>query len=160
MNSGDKKAVETGTGAETAAAAAGWGLGGFSEAISAKQTADSLANGDAEIKKWLLEQCAMEYQHLGIPTDEDWDWDEYLENFKVHIMEHKNDPFGIEWMKFEEDAPVPEVVRKRPHIAFKVKNFDEVVKRFKLLVPVIHPRAGFKTCFIEHKGIGIEFVAK
>ncbi|MDO5580250.1 MAG: hypothetical protein Q4G69_03880 [Planctomycetia bacterium] len=135
------------------------GLVGLS-LIAPADAADSLAQGDAALKKWLLEECQMEFYHLGIPTDQEMKWDTYLENLKLHIMEYDNDPFGIEWMKFEPGAPFPEIIIKRPHVAFKIANFDEAVKRFKLLVPVSHPRPGMKTCFIEHKGIGIEFVSK
>lgn len=45
MNSSNKKAAGAGVAAGT-----GWGLGEISAAISVKKTADSLANGDAEIK--------------------------------------------------------------------------------------------------------------
>jgi len=129
----------------------------FADAVKA---ADSLSGQDPELKKWLLEECAMEFNHVGIVTDQDLEWDTYLDNIKVHIMEYENDPFGIEWLKFEDDAPFPECIRKRPHVAFKVANFDEVVKKFKIIVPVSNPRPWMKTCFIEHKGIGVEFISK
>lgn len=102
----------------------------------------------------------MEFNHIGIPTDQDLNWDTYLEGIKVHIMEYENDPFGIEWLKFEEGSNFPECIIKRPHVAFKIKNFDEVIKKFKLIVPVSQPRPWMKTCFIEHKGIGVEFISK
>ena len=140
-----------------AVSAAGIFSGSF---IDSAQAAETLSNGDAELKKWLLDFCKLEYYHLGIPTDQEMKWDTWLPNLKLHIMEYDNDPFGIEWMKFEEGAPFPEMIIKRPHVAFKIANFDEAIKRFKLLVPVSNPRPGMKTCFIEHKGIGIEFVSK
>lgn len=126
----------------------------------ASSVAESLSGQDPELKKWLIEECQMEFNHVGIPTEQDLEWDAYLEEIKVHIMEYENDPFGIEWMKFEEGAPFPECICKRPHVAFKIANFDEVVKRFKIIVPVSNPRPWMKTCFIEHKGIGIEFISK
>ena len=129
-------------------------------ANAAEKAAESLANGDAAMKKFLLEECAMEYNHVGIPTDQDMPWEAYLKELKLHIMEYENDPFGIEWMKFEEGSPLPEIIVKRPHVAFKIANFDEAIKRFKLLVPVSNPRPWMKTCFIEHKGIGVEFISK
>ncbi len=129
-------------------------------ADAAEKMAGFIAGDDASMKNWLLNECQMEYFHLGIPTDQDMKWDTYLENLKLHIMEYENDPFGIEWMKFDEGTPMPEIIVKRPHVAFKIANFDEAVKKFKLLVPVSSPRPGMKTCFIQHKGIGIEFVSK
>ncbi len=136
------------------------GLGLLSTANASEKAAEAIANGDAATKKFLLEQCAMEFNHVGIPTTNDMPWEAYLEKLKLHIMEYENDPFGIEWMKFDEGSPMPEIIVKHPHVAFKIANFDEVVKRFKLLVPVSNPRPGMKTCFIEHKGIGVEFISK
>lgn len=138
----------------------GMGVLGGVNVSAAEKCAEELSGGDAAVKKFLLEHCKMEYYHLGIPTEKDMKWDTYLENLKLHITEYDNDPFGIEWMKFEEGTPLPEIVVTRPHVAFKIANFDEAVKKFKLLVPVSEPRPGMKTCFIEHKGIGIEFVSK
>ena len=140
------------------AATAAFGMGFALTDVT--RAADALSGEDPELKKWLLEEAKMEFNHVGIPTDQDLEWDTYLEAIKVHIMEYENDPFGIEWMKFEEGAPFPECICKRPHVAFKIANFDEVIKKFKLIVPVSQPRPWMKTCFVEHKGIGIEFISK
>ena len=137
------------------------GLFGLNMTAGAEEkAADSLAGGDAALKKFLLEECGMQYFHLGIPTKEDMKWDAYLENLKVHIQEYENDPFGIEWMKFEPGSPMPKIIQERPHVAFLVNDLDKAIKGMKLLVPVSIPRPGIKTCFIEHKGIGIEFVCR
>ncbi|MDO4575611.1 MAG: hypothetical protein Q4D98_10415 [Planctomycetia bacterium] len=140
--------------------AASAGMMGVAMFGSAVKAAEELAMGDAALKKWLLEDCAMEYFHIGIPTDQEMAWDAEIPALKLKMVDYVNDPFGIEWMKFGEGAPLPEIVLKRPHVAFKVCHFDEVIKKFKLLVPVSNPRPGMTTCFIEHKGIGIEFVSK
>ncbi|MBE6426806.1 MAG: hypothetical protein E7029_12650, partial [Planctomycetaceae bacterium] len=47
----------------------------FADAVKA---ADSLSGQDPELKKWLLEECAMEFNHVGIVTDQDLEWDTYL----------------------------------------------------------------------------------
>ncbi len=127
---------------------------------AAENVAESLSGGDAALKKYLLEECGMTYFHLGIPTQDDMKWDAYLKELKVHIQEYENDPFGIEWMKFEPGSPMPKIIRERPHVAFLVNDLDKAITDMKLLVPVSVPRPGIKTCFIEHKGIGIEFVSR
>ena len=133
------------------------GLSALGEGAEVK-VAESLANGDLAKKEYLLKECGMKYYHLGIPTKDDLKWDAYLDNLKLHIQEYENDPFGIEWMKFEEGSPLPKIIQERPHVAFLVNDLEKATKGMKLLVPVSVPREGMKTCFIEHKGIGIEFV--
>ena len=125
-----------------------------------EKMADSLANGDKAKKEYLLKECGMKYDHLGIPTEDDMKWDAYLENLKLHIQEYENDPFGIEWMKFESGSPLPEIIQKRPHVAFVVNDLAKATKGYDLLVPVSSPRPGMTTCFIVHKGIAVEFVCR
>ncbi len=125
-----------------------------------EQALAALTDGDKAKKEYLIKDCGLTYDHLGIPTDQEMKWDAYLENLKVHIQEYENDPFGIEWMKFEKGSPLPEIIQKRPHVAFVVKDLEKAIKGFELLVPVSEPRPGMKTCFVVHKGIGVEFVMR
>lgn len=127
-------------------------------ATMAEKVVAQMVDGDAEKKRFLIEECGMKYNHLGIPTQNDMPWEAYLENLKLHIMEYANDPFGIEWMKFEEGSPMPEMIQKFPHVAFTVNDIAKAAKGFKELVPLSHPREGMTTLFIEHKGIAIEFI--
>lgn len=120
----------------------------------------ALAGGDKAKKEYLIKECGLTFDHLGLPTDEDMKWDAYLENLKLHIQEYENDPFGIEWMKFEPGSPMPEIIQKRPHVAFVVNDLAKATKGYELLVPVSEPRPGMKTCFIVHKGIAVEFVVR
>ena len=52
----------------------------------------------------------MRYHHLGIPTEDPRENESYLPEYGVHITRHKDDPFGIEWMRYEADSPLPELV--------------------------------------------------
>ncbi|HBT77966.1 MAG TPA: hypothetical protein DEB39_13820 [Planctomycetaceae bacterium] len=125
-----------------------------------EQTLAALVDGDKDKKEYLIKECGLTYDHLGIPTDQEMKWDTYLDNLKIHIQEYENDPFGIEWMKFESGCPLPEIIQKRPHVAFVVNDIEKAAKGFEMLVPISEPRPGMKTCFIVHKGIGIEFVVR
>jgi hypothetical protein len=64
------------------------------------------------------------YHHLGIPTDTQLPGERYLEALKMYVSGFETSPFGIEWMRFEADSPVSELVKKVPHIAFEVEDLD------------------------------------
>ncbi len=49
----------------------------------------------------------MKYHHIGIPTQEKRDDEEYLPAFKVYVSSFDRSPFGVEWMRFEDDSPDP-----------------------------------------------------
>lgn len=62
------------------------------------------------------------YHHLGIPTDTPQANETYLPEFKMYVSGHETSPCGIEWMRFEPDSPLPELVQTIPHVAFIVDN--------------------------------------
>ena len=54
------------------------------------------------------------YHHLGIPTDTPRDNETYLKEYKVFVSGYETSPYGIEWMRFEPDSPLPELVKTVP----------------------------------------------
>jgi hypothetical protein len=61
------------------------------------------------------------FHHVGIPTDIPRSGEHYLEAFKVYVSGFETSPYGVEWLRFESDSPVPELVRSVPHVAFEVE---------------------------------------
>ena len=49
----------------------------------------------------------MRYHHLGIPTDLPREGEEHLERYGIHCTDHEANPFGIQWMRYDEDCPLP-----------------------------------------------------
>src|ERR1700676_4630346 len=60
------------------------------------------------------------YHHIGIPTSQPRPGERDIERLKIFIVGHENSEYGVEWMRFEADAPIPELVRQVPHVAFEV----------------------------------------
>ena len=48
----------------------------------------------------------------------------YLETLKMYVSGFGTSPYGIEWMRFEPDSPVNELIRTVPHVAFEVNNLE------------------------------------
>lgn len=100
------------------------------------------------------------YHHLGIPTDEPIKGERYLPQFKFYVSGFDSSPYGIEWMRFEKDSPINDLIKKIPHIAFEVDNLDsEPSKRkFNILTPPNSPGEGTRVAMIEHNGAPIELI--
>ena len=64
----------------------------------------------------------MRYHHLGIPTTHPQPGETYLAAYKTFCTDHERNPFGIQWMRYEPDCPLPELVRTVPHVAFEVDD--------------------------------------
>lgn len=100
----------------------------------------------------------MKYHHLGIPTNEPKEGERYIPHLKMYVLDYTNSEFGVEWIRFDDDAPYPELVKKVPHIAFEVDNLDEILKGKNILIHPNAPSEGVRVAFIEENGAPIEFL--
>lgn len=100
----------------------------------------------------------MKYHHLGIPTDEERVDEKYLERFKTFVSGYETSPFGIEWMRFEPDSPLPELVKTVPHVAFEVDDLDAALIGHQVLIAPNSPSPGVRVAFIVHNGAPVEFL--
>jgi hypothetical protein len=99
-----------------------------------------------------------EYHHLGIPTDIKLENEVYLKDFKVYVSGYNDSPYGIEWMRYEPDCPLPELVKTVPHVAFKVDNLEDELEGKAVLIEPNSPSAGVTVAFIIDNGAPVEFL--
>jgi hypothetical protein len=100
------------------------------------------------------------YHHLGIPTSRKISGEKYLPRFRFHVSGFEISPFGIEWMRFEPDSPVHELIKEVPHLAFEVDNLDEELSRLPFEI-IKHPDLtdpGIRVAFIAHNGAPVELI--
>ncbi len=105
------------------------------------------------ITKW-----GWKYHHTGIPTNEKKPGERYIAHLKMYVSGFTTSPFGIEWMRFEQDSPVHPLVQQVPHIAFVVDNLEETVANFDVLSGISSPSGGVRVAMISHNGAPIELM--
>ncbi len=107
-----------------------------------------------------IQEWGWKFHHMGIPTIEEKSNENYLEQFKFSVSGFSDSPFGVEWMRFEEDCKMPELIKNIPHLAFVVDDLDFELKtrKFKILVKPNSPVGGIKVAMIEHNGSPIELM--
>ena len=98
------------------------------------------------------------YHHIGIPTDTPRPGERYLEHLKIHVSGFDTSPYGIEWMRFDPDCPISELVRTVPHIAFEVDDLDSALKGKEILSPPGTPSKGVRAAMIVDNGAPIELI--
>jgi len=99
-----------------------------------------------------------EYHHLGIPTSVKRENETYLEKYKTFVSGYDDSPYGIEWMRYEADAPLPELVKTVPHIAFKVDNLTAAIEGKNVIIQPNSPSEGVLVAFIVDNGAPVEFI--
>jgi hypothetical protein len=98
------------------------------------------------------------YHHLGVPTDTPRPGEQYLEQYKMYVSGFETSPYGIEWMRFEPDSPVSELVRTVPHIAFEVDDLDAALVGKRVLAEPSSPSAEVRVAMIIDDGAPVELL--
>jgi len=98
------------------------------------------------------------YHHIGIPTDKSFPDERYLEDYRMYVSGFETSPFGVEWMRFEPDSPLPELVKTVPHVAFEVDDLEAAIAGHEILIEPNSPSKGARVAFIIHNGAPIELL--
>jgi hypothetical protein len=100
----------------------------------------------------------MKYHHLGIPTQEKLKDEIHLPHLKMYVSGYGKNPYGVEWTRYEHDAPYPDLVKTVAHVAFEVDDIQEAIKGKKVIIAPNNPSAGVIVAFIEDNGAPIELL--
>lgn len=100
----------------------------------------------------------MEYHHFGICTQSKKKEETFLENYRFYCTDHEANPFALQWMRYETDCQLPDMVKNITHVAFKVDNLEAAIRGKKVIIKPNSPSAGVLVAFIEENGAPIEFL--
>jgi len=100
----------------------------------------------------------MKYHHIGIPTTEPKPGEVYLEKYKVYCTDHEDNPFGIQWMRYEPECLLPDIVKQVSHVAFEVDDLARAIEGHELLISPNSPSEGVTVAFVLVEGAPVEFL--
>ena len=100
----------------------------------------------------------MKFNHVGIPTTERFEGEIDLPHLKMMVSDHESNPYGIQWQRYWDDAPYPELVKTVPHVAFVVENLEEELQGKKVIIQPNSPSEGLLVAFIEVDGAPVELM--
>jgi len=72
----------------------------------------------------------------------------------MHVSDHLATPYGIQWMRFDEDCTLPELVKRVP----QVDDLHEAIRGKKIIIEPNEPGPGILVAFIEEAGAPVEFL--
>lgn len=98
------------------------------------------------------------YHHMGIPTPDKKSGERYIEHLKMYVSGFDFSPYGVEWMRFEEDSPVDALIQKVPHVAFEVSDIEKAIIGKELIGEPSFPSTGVKVAMIKHNGAPVELI--
>ncbi|MDO4567214.1 MAG: hypothetical protein Q4B42_07775 [Oscillospiraceae bacterium] len=98
-----------------------------------------------------------EYMHIGIPVLNKKEGMMYNEGAKFWVSNVDDYDYKIEYLKFEEGTPFPEILARQWHVAYKVDDLDKYAAGAdRIIVPTMTMDNGDRLCFIELDGAIIE----
>lgn len=98
------------------------------------------------------------YHHIGIPTTERREGERLVKGYATFVSGYETSAYGIEWMRFEPEAAVPELVRTVPHVAFEVDDLSAEIAGKEVLIAPNSPSPGVTVAFIIENGAPVEFL--
>jgi len=100
----------------------------------------------------------MKFNHLGIPTKERFEGEIDLPHLKMTVSDHKNNPYGIQWQRYWDNAPYPDLVKNVPHVAFIVEDLQKAIEGKNVIIQPNSPSEGLMVAFIEENGAPVELM--
>jgi hypothetical protein len=100
----------------------------------------------------------MKYHHIGIPTTTPRPGEVYLEEYRVFCTDHEDNPFGIQWMRYEPECTLPDIVKNVSHVAFEVDDLARAIEGHEVLIAPNSPSEGVMVAFVLFDGAPVEFL--
>jgi hypothetical protein len=100
----------------------------------------------------------MKFDHIGIPTTGEFDGEIELPNLQMTVSDHRNNPFGIQWQRYWDDAPYPDLVKTVAHVAFEVDDLSAAVQGRRVIIEPNSPSLGVTVAFVEVNGAPVELM--
>jgi hypothetical protein len=100
----------------------------------------------------------MKFNHVGIPTAGSFDGEIPLPHLKMTVSDHQDNPFGIQWQRYWDGAPYPDLVKTVPHVAFEVDDLAAALDGQHVIIEPNSPSHGVTVAFIEVRGAPVELM--
>jgi len=99
-----------------------------------------------------------EYMHIGIPITNKKPGMTYNEGAKFWVSNVDDYDYKIEYLKFEEGTPFPEVLHRNPHVAYRVDDLQKYMDDADSVIcgPMDANDKGDKLAFVWKDGAILE----
>jgi hypothetical protein len=98
------------------------------------------------------------FNHVGIPTTIPKEGEFYVEGMKLFLTDFSKSPNKIEFLRFEADSQMPEILKTHGHIAYEVPNLESAMEGKTVVLEPFQGGEGLTCAFIEEEGIAIELM--
>ncbi len=98
------------------------------------------------------------YHHLGLVATKPIEGEYLIESWKCSFTPYDESEFHLQWCRYHDGCPLPELVKTVPHVAFIVDNLDKALEGKKVIYGPFFPIKNWKVAFIEECGAPVELI--
>ena len=99
------------------------------------------------------------FMHVGIPTTKIQPNEVYVEKMKLYKVDPEHSKYNIEYLRFQDGTPFPEIMHVNPHIAYEVDSIEEASKGTQVIVETIDLGDAL-ICFVVKDNVIFELYQK
>jgi hypothetical protein len=101
----------------------------------------------------------LKFNHIGIPTTRPFAGEIRLPQLKMTVSDHRVTRFGVQWQRYDADAPYPVLVKTVAHVAFEVDDLEGALQGEQVIIAPNSPEPGLVVAFIEVAGAPVELMS-
>jgi hypothetical protein len=75
------------------------------------------------------------FDHIGLTTHSPQPNEDWIEQSRCWVTNPRNHPEHIEFLRYAPDSKVPDLVKKHPHVAFRVPDLAPQIKGADIIIP-------------------------
>ena len=98
------------------------------------------------------------FDHVGLTTEQVQPDEDWIEQSRVWVTNPRRHPESIEFLRYESDSQVPEVVRRNPHVAYRVTDLEPHLAGQHVAIPPFVVGGFVRVAFIVKHGMVFEYM--
>ena len=75
------------------------------------------------------------FDHVGLTTREPQPNEDWIEQSRCWVTNPRNHSEHIEFLRYEPDSTVPDLVKNNPHVAFRVTDIAPHIQGQQIIIP-------------------------
>ncbi|CDN30156.1 hypothetical protein BN938_0049 [Mucinivorans hirudinis] len=96
--------------------------------------------------------------HFGVPTQVVKEGENYSPDMRLFLTDYSKSPNRIEFLRFEPESTMPELLKTHAHIAYEVEDIVAATEGQTIVLPITKLSDELTIAFIEEEGIAIELM--
>jgi len=98
------------------------------------------------------------FSHIGIPTQIKRNDEILNEDIGLYVTDYAVSENKIEWLRFLDGSPMPEVLKTTAHVAYEVDDLEAALKDKEILIEPFDVNESLKIAFIMDGEAPIELM--